>query len=98
MAVFERFLKYLKSSQFLIRYFGIIFTYRWRGESRAVAACEGACGDKVNFGLTLLCVLGLLSLYPAHSRATPGIRRGRLNNFNHGIQRMKSRVFCGLVV
>lgn len=38
MAVFERFLKYLKSSQFMIRYFGIIFTYRWRGESRAVAA------------------------------------------------------------
>ena len=35
-------MKYLKSSQFMIRYFGIIFAYRWRGESRAVAAWKGA--------------------------------------------------------
>ena len=28
---------------------------------------------------------GLQSLRCPHGRATPGIRRGRLNNFNHGI-------------
>ena len=52
MAVFERFLKYLKSSQFLIRYFGIIFAYRWRGESRAVAAWKGARVENLVSALT----------------------------------------------
>lgn len=46
-------MKYLKSSHFLIRYFGIIFAYRWRGESRAVVAWKGARVENLVSALTL---------------------------------------------